>query len=245
MASPQVEDGYTKIANELLDAMCRVQLSGQQWKVLHAIIRKTYGWNQKADWISGSQIAQMTGLNRIDVCQALHVLRQRRIILRDHKLTGVQKDYAMWLDVTQTGNVTQMGNTNTVTETGNTVTEIGNKMLPKQAHTKDTKTPIQKKERATQFSNDHPAVSIFAELTGKRPKHGTLQYIRIAETVTDAPDKLDKWREAVDAWLGNGNKDTNVYGMLDWFKSGRRDCRRIPLDTNTQDVIRVNGGGQI
>ena len=101
VAKPQCENGYTRIANELLDAFCKLHLSGNQWMVLHTIIRKTYGWNKKEDWITGTQIAQITGLRRQRVYEALKALQARRVILRDGKLVGIQKDYTFWLDVTE------------------------------------------------------------------------------------------------------------------------------------------------
>ncbi len=144
MANPQCEDGFTKIANELLDAMCQVHLNGQQWKVMHAIIRKTYGWNQKTDWITASQITLMTNMNRSDVCQALRVLLSRRVILRDGRRIGVQKDYTAWVDVAQTGKHCGPNRQQGIAQIGNTVAQTGTVSLPKQAHTKYTKTLIQK-----------------------------------------------------------------------------------------------------
>ena len=52
MANPQIEDGYTPIADELLEAMCRLTLGEAEWKVFNAIIRKTYGYKKKKDQIS-------------------------------------------------------------------------------------------------------------------------------------------------------------------------------------------------
>jgi hypothetical protein len=47
--SPQLENGYVKIANELWDALCRTRIPGECRQVLDAIIRS---WNKKADQIS-------------------------------------------------------------------------------------------------------------------------------------------------------------------------------------------------
>ena len=99
MASPQCENGYTRIANELLEALCKLHLSGNAMMVLWAVIRKTYGWNKTSDWISGGQLAAMTGLCRSRVCEALALLQGRRIILRDKGLIGIQKDYTTWTDI--------------------------------------------------------------------------------------------------------------------------------------------------
>ena len=62
MASPQLEDGYTQISNELLEALCWMNLSPYEWRVLLWILRKTYGWKKKTDWISLSQFSKETGL---------------------------------------------------------------------------------------------------------------------------------------------------------------------------------------
>ena len=56
MANPQLEDGYTEIANEILEALMRLHLSPNQWQVILCIIRKTYGFKKKVDYIANSQI---------------------------------------------------------------------------------------------------------------------------------------------------------------------------------------------
>lgn len=79
MASPQIEDGYTKIANEIMDALCRTRIPGEQRQVLDAIIRKTYGWGKCEDKISLGQIALMTGMKRSNVARSLKSLLSKQI----------------------------------------------------------------------------------------------------------------------------------------------------------------------
>jgi len=43
MASPQRENGYTGVANEILEALARVQMSGHEWRIVMALFRETYG----------------------------------------------------------------------------------------------------------------------------------------------------------------------------------------------------------
>jgi len=47
MASPQIEHGYTKIANELLQAIYKYITNPTWLRVALLIIRLTYGWNRK------------------------------------------------------------------------------------------------------------------------------------------------------------------------------------------------------
>ena len=56
MANPQKEDGYTAIANDIMDALIASELSGQDFKVSLLIIRKTYGFNKSEDAVSLSQM---------------------------------------------------------------------------------------------------------------------------------------------------------------------------------------------
>ncbi|MBW2099124.1 MAG: replication protein [Deltaproteobacteria bacterium] len=60
MASPQCKDGYTRIANEPLEALCRAKLTLYEWRVFMAIIRFTYGYNRKVDQISVRQLSRIT-----------------------------------------------------------------------------------------------------------------------------------------------------------------------------------------
>lgn len=58
----ELEDGYAKLSNMLLEAYAGADLTKRQFKVLLAILRKTYGWNKAMDRISDSQIAEIAKL---------------------------------------------------------------------------------------------------------------------------------------------------------------------------------------
>lgn len=47
MANPQCENGFTKIANELMEALAKIRIPGEARQVLDVIFRQTYGWNKK------------------------------------------------------------------------------------------------------------------------------------------------------------------------------------------------------
>lgn len=81
MANPQKEHGYTAIANEIMDALCRFRIPGEERQVLDAILRQTYGWQKCEDKISMSRIAEMTGLKRPNVARAIKGLLSKRITL--------------------------------------------------------------------------------------------------------------------------------------------------------------------
>ena len=105
MASPQVENGYTKIANELLDAYSAIRLSGEENQVFWTIVRKTYGFNKKEDSISLSQFCLATGLIKQNVCRALSKLIKKNIVIKIDKSNitkyRIQKDYTKWLPLSK------------------------------------------------------------------------------------------------------------------------------------------------
>ena len=68
-----LDDGYTRIANELLEAVMAADLTARQLKVVMAVIRKTYGFGKKFDRVSNTQIAAMTGIHQErDDCNEYH-----------------------------------------------------------------------------------------------------------------------------------------------------------------------------
>lgn len=98
MASPQLEGGFTRIANELLEALARTRLSPYETSILLILIRKTYGWHKKQDFIVLRYIALLTGIAKPNVCRTLNKLERRGLIVRDKGMVGIQKDWTKWRD---------------------------------------------------------------------------------------------------------------------------------------------------
>ena len=96
MAKPKLENGFTPIANEILEKLARMHLSANQWQVLLCIIRKTYGFHKKVDYIANKQIGDATGLGKTVVSRVLHNLEDIKLITRKGKYIGFQKDWEMW-----------------------------------------------------------------------------------------------------------------------------------------------------
>lgn len=98
--SPQLEDGYVRIANELFDALLRFKPTGRQWAVLMAVIRKTYGFGKKVDDISASQIGAICDVSRNHVTETLHQLHEMNVITLERgsygMLVGVNKHHREW-----------------------------------------------------------------------------------------------------------------------------------------------------
>jgi len=80
---PQLEDGYTKIANYWLDIFACTPLSGSEWRVLHAILRKTYGYGKKWDYISYGQFEKITQIKARHLTRIIKKLSDKKMILVD------------------------------------------------------------------------------------------------------------------------------------------------------------------
>ena len=122
MASPQLEDGYLKIANELYDALTLANLSKNQYKVALAVVRRTYGWRKKADVISNSQFAAMTDMQGTHAAAAVRELIAANVLTCHGKtgvgqVLGVNKNYTEWMGVWKSADA-QLRVTKSVTPKG-------------------------------------------------------------------------------------------------------------------------------
>jgi phage replication O-like protein O len=105
MTTPQVENGFTMIANELLEAILGGGFSHREQSVIFAIIRKTYGYAKREDDMSASQIGAVCGVARQHVTSTLNALAERNVINkragRFGMIIGVQKDHRKWISAQQ------------------------------------------------------------------------------------------------------------------------------------------------
>lgn len=99
MASPQLENGHTRIANELLEALCRARLSGNEYMCVLWIARKSYGWNARKTLPMGiRKMANEIKAPPTSVHLALRLLIEKKIIhLDDLGRYSINKDYDDWI----------------------------------------------------------------------------------------------------------------------------------------------------
>lgn len=103
MANPQPENGYTKIANEILEAIAEAQLNGTQFRILTVIWRYTYGFNRKSHKLSLSFISNATKIYRQQVKREIDSLIEQNIITVSEepgfgktRELAFNKDYSQW-----------------------------------------------------------------------------------------------------------------------------------------------------
>ncbi len=138
MVSPKKENGYTAIANEIMEALIKYSLPSSEMRCLLFVIRKTYGFNKKTDAISLSQFVRATSLNRRAVIRALNNLNQKNLIYKERG--GVKNDTILTSKYRFNKHYNSW-NSSVKIVTGRV--KRGKKVVSKLSHTKDT---IQKKE---------------------------------------------------------------------------------------------------
>jgi phage replication O-like protein O len=92
-----LDDGYTRLANMLLEEYAGADLTKRQFKVLLAVLRLTYGWNKPMDRIANSQIAQIARLPEKRVSEARVQLVGMNLLTQVGRSIGPNKNTAEWL----------------------------------------------------------------------------------------------------------------------------------------------------
>ncbi|MEH3539412.1 replication protein [Klebsiella variicola] len=203
-----LDDGFTRIANELLEAVMHAGLSQHQLLVFMAVMRKTYGFNKKSDWVSNEQISVLTGILPHKCSAAKSTLVKRGILTQTGRVIGINKAVSEWssLPVKGTEKKPYLKKV-TLPESGKkSLPESGNAYYPNQVntkdkHTKDNKDNINnppKSPRAVSF--DASAVQLPDWLSAEiwsswvAYRRDLKKPIKSQQTVTQAINLLDRCR---------------------------------------------------
>ncbi|SAV24161.1 phage replication protein O [Klebsiella pneumoniae] len=203
-----LDDGFTRIANELLEAVMRAGLSQHQLLVFMAVMRKTYGFNKKSDWVSNEQLSELTGILPHKCSAAKSVLVKRGILTQTGRVIGINKTVSEWSSLPVKGKEKRPYLKKvTLPESGKkSLPESGNAYYPNQVntkdkHTKDNKDNINnppKSPRAVSF--DALAVQLPDWLSAKiwsswvAYRRDLKKPIKSQQTVTLAINLLDRCR---------------------------------------------------
>ncbi|HCI4542682.1 TPA: replication protein [Klebsiella quasipneumoniae subsp. quasipneumoniae] len=203
-----LDDGFTRIANELLEAVMHAGLSQHQLLVFMAVMRKTYGFNKKADWVSNEQISVLTGILPHKCSAAKSALVKRGILTQTGRVIGINKAVSEWSSLPVKGTEKRHYLKKvTLPEAGKkSLPESGNAYYPNQVntkdkHTKDNKDNINnppKSPRAVSF--DASAVQLPDWLSAEiwsswvAYRRDLKKPIKSQQTVTQAINLLDRCR---------------------------------------------------
>jgi len=159
-----LDDGYTRTANALMEAVMLSGLTQHQLLIVIAVWRKTYGFNKKVDWIGNDQFAALTGMAATKCSTAKNELIRMGVLIQVGRMVGMNKDISEWKTKFN-------GFSKTFTESvKKSFTETVKSDLPNQSNTKDNTTKDNKdikntlpeqvraeEEKPPQPSNKHQA----------------------------------------------------------------------------------------
>ena len=73
-------DNYTKIPNDILEALPLYDFSPLEWAVIMYVIRKTFGWHKNVDTISVRKMAADTGHDLRGMQRAVTKLKEKNVL---------------------------------------------------------------------------------------------------------------------------------------------------------------------
>ncbi|ACN45184.1 TPA: replication protein [Salmonella enterica subsp. enterica serovar Paratyphi C] len=200
-----LDDGFTRIANEILEAVMHAGLSQHQLLVFMAVMRKTYGFNKKSDWVSNEQLSVLTGILPHKCSSAKSALVKRGILTQTGRVIGINKTVSEWssLPVKGTEKKPYLEKVNLPESGKKSLPESGNGYYPNQVNTKDTITKDSKDN-----SNKPPRAVSFDASSVQLPdwlssitwsswveyRRDLKKPIKSQQTVTQAINLLDRCR---------------------------------------------------
>ena len=202
-------------------------------QVVFAIMRKTYGYNKKEDYIAHSQIIEMTGIAKGNVSRSLSKMITLKIVIKSDNKLRLNKNYDEWI-------VIKSDNNNKVIKKETKVIKSDNKKLSKVRDTKDNKETIQKKvllhNRTWQSYNDQFNVYKFqrvdkagyrllSKVNPPRPKKGDMttehKWVYLNE------NNLNELPPDCDINHLDGNKLNNEISNLELLTSSQHKTKHL------------------
>lgn len=96
----QLEGGYVRINNELYEALYKADFSASELRIIHFIIRQTYGYNCNTKYLTASCIANGTEISYNTVIKVIPKLKKSKVlneVLINGKIEiGINKYYRKW-----------------------------------------------------------------------------------------------------------------------------------------------------
>lgn len=147
-ANPQLEEGYTRLANELLEALCRSDFAGVEFRILLFVIRSTYGFKKKSHSMSYQFIADGVGISRRSAIRSVKLLVTKQALVTNRSLVkggsneiSLNKNHLQWA----TGGV--VTNQSLVTNVVKSSDKRGKKVVTDRSPKKDKIKKKNKKEK--------------------------------------------------------------------------------------------------
>jgi phage replication O-like protein O len=93
-----LKNGYTQVAHDIFDTIISNQskLTAVEIRVVLAFARKTYSFHKKSDWVTNTQIMDMTHLSKGHASNIIKSLLSKNVLFKDGKKTGINSTVSEW-----------------------------------------------------------------------------------------------------------------------------------------------------
>lgn len=180
MADVQTENGYTRIANEILEKIATIKLSPTQYRLVFVIWRFTYGFKRKQHDMSLTFLSNATGCDKRQIQRELKGLEERKLIEQiiksgSYRKISFNKNHDEWIGKTDIGETTigEIDNGETVNtaigeNVNTTIGETTNQERKLKETIKEKKIP-----RKNSFDETHYKLAefMFEEIKKNNPSH--------------------------------------------------------------------------
>jgi phage replication O-like protein O len=227
-----LDDGYTRIANSLLEALYKTPILSRESRVLLFIIRQTYGFGHKSRELSNGFIAAGTGIDIKSVSKIVKGLVSANVIEKEQaqgrkpQIMGINTQIQKWTTIPKSDGNTTVKSTvhksdgNTIPKSDGNTTVKSDPQLKKDIN-KDIKVCGGTSSPATHFP-------IFDRLAGEwKYSHANLDRVtkrQRAEVEEIGYPRMNDARLRYEAWFEDLETKNNQYlSARTWFSGAYRD----------------------
>ncbi len=242
-----IENGFTRIANELTEALMQnaAKLCGREFQIVHAVIHKTFRFHKKSDWISNSQISEMTGIAQSKISELKKSLIAKNVLVLVGREMSVNTTVSEWQDYPKKGKgvITQKRVT-AYPSSGNGLPEKGYKITPNRGTHKKT---INTKDN---YTKDNSRVAAPKTSSAKQKKSDVKSEILALPIPTGL--SLAMWKEWVECRSENKKPMTvrsakmQISKLEEWHAKGHDldDIVKTSIANNYQGLFEPKGFSQ-
>lgn len=145
MADVQVENGFTKIANQILEEIAKFKFNGTELRIIMIIWRYTYGFNRKSHEMSAGFISNAIGVDISRVKKVLKDLIDKKVILvveeasfNSSRILAFNKNFEEWgVENDTRGKKVPQVSERTLPQGSNSTPPQGSKITPKKENIKE------------------------------------------------------------------------------------------------------------
>ena len=139
-----LEDGYTRIANSLLEALYKTPILSRESRVLLFIIRQTYGFGHKSRELSNGFIAAGTGIDAKHISEIIKGLVSANVLTKEQaqgrkpQIIGINTQLEKWTTIPKSSvpkngdNTIPKSRDNTIPKSGDEIKKDINKDIKKE-----------------------------------------------------------------------------------------------------------------